>query len=88
MKTKLNRTPTAIAPGMDHAPFEALRFETPIRIRELCALLGVAKTHVYSEIRKGRLAAPLKMGAKISFWKIQNAMDYIALCTKESHHVA
>ena len=41
-----------------------------IRCKELAAMLGVSKATVWRMVRDGRLPKPLKLGERITAWRL------------------
>ncbi|WP_219079269.1 AlpA family phage regulatory protein [Vibrio parahaemolyticus] len=57
-----------------------------IRLSELTGILNVSKSHIYTQIEKGHLPQPIKLGKRASGWLLseinevllQSGLDEIA----------
>jgi predicted DNA-binding transcriptional regulator AlpA len=82
MKTNANRTPQILQ--AEHS--ESANNEDDIHvlsIEKVCEALDKGKTFVYSLVKQGRLAAPIKLG-RSSAWQRRDLRAYLDRCIKES----
>lgn len=70
-----------LAPTMDDRTLQT----TILRIRDVCAVTGLARTTVYEAIARGDFPRPIKLlGARASGWRSDEISDYIEQRTRES----
>jgi len=49
-----------------------------IRVNDVMAMLGIAKSTVWLWVKQGKIPKPIKLSRKVSVWRESDMLDYIA----------
>ena len=77
MKTNRKNTKKQVNSGKNEVS-PILPPEGFVRIPVVLAVLGIGKTSFLSGVREGRYPNPVKLGPRISAWRVEDIRDIIA----------